>query len=62
MLTRQNLLRPAEAGPPTIRYETTGEDTEWFVRTARQMLGMGIEAVDRAPTGAIRLPKQVAHP
>lgn len=62
VLTERDLLRPADAGPPTIRYETTGEDTEWFVRTARQMLGIGIEAVDRVPTGAIGLSTPVAQP
>ena len=55
-LTERGLLRGADAGEPTIRYETTGEDTEGFVRLARRMLGIGIESVDPVPTGAIMLP------
>lgn len=55
-LTDLGMLRPQSAGDPTIRYETTGEDTEAFMHLARRMLGMGIEAVDRAPTGVISLP------
>lgn len=55
-LTKRNLLRPHDAGAPTIRYETTGSDSSEFVRLAKNMLGIGIESVEPAPTGAIPLP------
>lgn len=55
-LTEQGLLRPAGSAEPEIRYEATGSDTAGFVGLAHRMLGIGIDAVDRAPTGAIRLP------
>lgn len=56
VLTEQELLRPADAGPGTVRYEATGDDTVEFVGLARRLLGIGIDAVDHAPTGAIRIP------
>ncbi|MFV0435540.1 MAG: glutamate racemase [Leucobacter sp.] len=56
VLTEQGLLRPADAGEPVVRYEATGADTLAFVELARRMLGIGIDAVDRLETGAIRLP------
>ncbi|GAA2179788.1 glutamate racemase [Leucobacter tardus] len=55
-LTEQDLLRPADAGPGAVRYEATGDDTAEFVALARRLLGIGIDAVDHAPTGAIRIP------
>lgn len=55
-LTDRELLRPDDAGVGTVRYEATGDDTDEFVGLARRMLGIGIDAVDHAPTGAIRLP------
>lgn len=55
-LTKRNLLRPYDAGSPKIRYETTGGDSTEFVRLAKNMLGIGIESVEPAPTGAIPLP------
>lgn len=55
-LTRLDLLRSHDVGEPTITYETTGDDSGEFVRLAKSMLGMGIESVDPAPTGAIALP------
>lgn len=55
-LTDLGLLRSAALGEPVVRYETTGDDTDAFVELARRMLGIGIEAVDRLETGAIRLP------
>ncbi|MGO1537964.1 MAG: glutamate racemase [Leucobacter sp.] len=59
VLTELNLLRPADTGEPVLRYEATGDDTEAFVELARRMLGIDIDAVDRAPTGAIQLPHTV---
>lgn len=56
VLTDRRLLRDPAAGEPTVRYEATGEDTAAFVELARRMLGIGIDAVDYLPTGAIRLP------
>ena len=56
VLTDHGLLRDSTAGEPTVRYEATGEDTADFVELARRMLGIGIDAVDHLPTGAIRLP------
>ncbi|MFC5338450.1 glutamate racemase [Leucobacter denitrificans] len=56
VLTEQGLLRPAGAGEPTIRYETTGQDNDEFMRLARRMLGIGIDSIDPVPTGAIALP------
>ncbi len=56
VLTEQELLRPPAAGDPMLRYEATGDDTRGFVDLARRMLGIGIDAVDRLETGAIRLP------
>lgn len=56
VLTEQELLRPADAGPGAVRYEATGDDTVEFVDLARRLLGIGIDAVDHAPTGAIRIP------
>ena len=56
VLTERELLRPAGAGEPVVRYEATGADTRGFVDLARRMLGIGIDAVDRLETGAIRLP------
>lgn len=56
VLTERGLLRQVGGAEPTIRYEATGEDTEGFVDLARRMLGIGIEYVDHAPTGAIHLP------
>lgn len=55
-LTERGLLRPADAGEPTVRYEATGPDTEAFVTLARRMLGNSIERVERVQTGAIQLP------
>lgn len=55
-LTDRGLLRDPGAGEPTVRYEATGEDAAEFVELARRMLGIGIDAVDHLPTGAIRLP------
>ncbi|MCB0920165.1 MAG: aspartate/glutamate racemase family protein, partial [Actinobacteria bacterium] len=57
VLTQRELLRDPAAGEPLIRYEATGEDTAAFVELARRMLGIGIDAVDHLPTGAIRLPR-----
>ncbi len=57
VLTREELLRDPGAGEPTVRYEATGSDTAAFVELARRMLGIGIDAVDHLPTGAIRLPR-----
>ncbi|UOR00251.1 glutamate racemase [Leucobacter allii] len=56
VLTARELLRPAGSGEPELRYEATGEDTAGFVELARRMLGIGIDAIDRVPTGTIRLP------
>lgn len=56
VLTNHDILRAADAGEPTVRYEATGEDTAGFVELARRMLGIGIDAVDHLPTGAIHLP------
>ena len=55
VLTDHGLLR-TDPAQPIVRYEATGEDTASFVELARRMLGIGIDAVDRAPTGSIRLP------
>ncbi len=55
-LTDRGLLRSEDAGEPLVRYEATGADTAGFVELARRMIGIGIDAVDRMPTGAIRLP------
>lgn len=55
-LTELDLLRDPAGGEPTIRYETTGDDTAAFVELARRMLGIGIEAVDHLATGIIHLP------
>lgn len=55
LLTEAQLLR-GDSSEPTVRYEATGTDTEAFVELARRMLGIGIDSVDRAPTGAITLP------
>ncbi|WP_416446428.1 glutamate racemase [Leucobacter sp. HNU] len=55
-LTDHGLLRSEDAGEPLVRYEATGADTAAFVELARRMIGIGIDAVDRMPTGAIRLP------
>ncbi|MBK0420188.1 glutamate racemase [Leucobacter sp. CSA1] len=55
-LTDRGLLRPAGGPEPVLRYEATGDDATAFVDLARRMLGIGIDAVDHAPTGAIRLP------
>lgn len=55
-LTNRNMLRPHDAGTPTLRYETTGSDSTEFVRLAKNMLGIGIETVEPAPSGAIPLP------
>ncbi|GAA1795650.1 glutamate racemase [Leucobacter iarius] len=55
-LTDRGLLRAEDAGEPLVRYEATGADTAGFVELARRMIGIGIDAVDRMPTGAIRLP------
>ncbi|MGO3147917.1 MAG: glutamate racemase [Leucobacter sp.] len=56
-LTERGLLRPEDAGEPTIRYEATGQDTEEFVRLARRMLGIDIDFVEPLTTGAISLPE-----
>ncbi|WP_053388213.1 glutamate racemase [Leucobacter japonicus] len=56
VLTDRGLLRPTGSGEPELRYEATGPDTAAFVELARRMLGIGIDAVDRLETGAIRLP------
>lgn len=56
-LTARGLLRPQGSGEPELRYEATGADTAGFVELARRMLGIGIDAVDRVQTGAIRLPE-----
>lgn len=55
-LTDRGLLRAEDAGEPLVRYEATGADTAGFVELARRMIGIGIDAVDRMPTGTIRLP------
>lgn len=56
VLTQRGMLRDPALGDPVLRYEATGEDTAGFVELARRMLGIGIDAVDHPPTGAIRLP------
>lgn len=56
VLTREGLLRDADAGAPTVRYEATGADTDHFVDLARRMLGIDIGEVESVHTGAIRLP------
>ena len=56
-LTDRGLLRVEDAGEPLVRYEATGADTAGFVELARRMIGIGIDAVDRMPTGSIRLPR-----
>lgn len=61
VLTDRGLLRPESAGAPTIRYETTGQDNDEFMRLAKRMLGIGIESVDPVPTGAISLPLIHTH-
>ncbi len=58
VLTREGLLRDADAGEPTVRYEATGDDTAGFVELARRMLGIDIDEVENVQTGAIRLPKK----
>lgn len=56
VLTQQGLLRDPGLGEPEVRYEATAEDAAGFVELARRMLGIGIDAVDHLPTGAIHLP------
>lgn len=50
-LTANGLLRDSAAGPPTIRYETTGGDTNEFVRLARRMLGIGGDPLEPVVNG-----------
>jgi glutamate racemase len=53
-LVSRGLERTAP-GDPSIRYETTGADTESFVRLAHRMLGAEVSSVDVVRTGAIDL-------
>lgn len=61
-LTEQDLLRDPDAGEPSIRYETTGEDAAAFVELARRMLGIGIDRVNHLETGVIHLPADFVEP
>ena len=54
VLVSRGLERTA-AGEPSIRYETTGDDTDAFVRLAHRMIGTEVAAVDVVRTGAIDL-------
>ena len=54
VLVSQGLERAA-AGEPSIRYETTGDDTDAFVRLAHRMIGTDVASVDVVRTGAIDL-------
>ncbi|MGO2139216.1 MAG: glutamate racemase [Leucobacter sp.] len=53
-LTERGLLRDPAAGPPSIRYETTGGDTSEFVRLAKRMLGIGGDTLDTVVRGKSR--------
>ena len=55
-LTERGLLRDPDAGPPTIRYETTGGDTNEFVRLARRMLGIGGDSLATVVNGNAAAP------
>lgn len=48
-------LERAAAGEPSVRYETTGDDTEAFVRLAHRMIGTDVASVDVVRTGSIDL-------
>ncbi|HWD62045.1 MAG TPA: glutamate racemase [Humibacter sp.] len=54
VLVSRGLVRTV-AGEPSIRYETTGDDTDAFVRLAHRMIGTEVAAVDVVRTGAIDL-------
>ncbi|WP_449278554.1 glutamate racemase [Leucobacter sp. GX24907] len=60
-LTETGMLRSDTAGEPVLRYEATGGDTAGFAELAHRLLGIGIDAVDHAPTGAIELPQNRPH-
>ncbi|MGN6128277.1 MAG: glutamate racemase [Humibacter sp.] len=48
-------LERAASGEPSVRYETTGDDTEAFVRLAHRMIGTDVASVDVVRTGSIDL-------
>lgn len=54
VLVSRQLERTA-AGAPSIRYETTGDDTEAFLSLAHRMLGTDLPHADVVRTGAIDL-------
>jgi len=42
--------------PPTLRYEATGSDADYFLRLAHRFIGPEVQAVDLVTTGVIDLP------
>ncbi|GAB3390090.1 glutamate racemase [Humibacter soli] len=54
VLVSRGLERTA-TGEPSIRYETTGDDTDAFVRLAHRMIGTDVASVDVVRTGSIDL-------
>ncbi|WP_374007045.1 glutamate racemase [Leifsonia sp. LS-T14] len=42
--------------PPTLRYEATGSDADYFLRLAHRFIGPEVLAVDLVTTGVIDLP------
>lgn len=49
-------LERQESTPPTIHYEATGSDTDYFLRLAHRFIGPEISRVDLVRTGVIDLP------
>lgn len=45
-----------ESTPPTIRYEATGLDADYFLRLAHRFIGPEVSRVDLVQTGVIDLP------
>ncbi|WP_295119040.1 glutamate racemase [uncultured Leifsonia sp.] len=50
-------LERRETAPPTIRYEATGTDADYFLRLAHRFIGPEIYRVDLVQTGVIDLPQ-----
>jgi glutamate racemase len=49
-------LERTETTPPSIRYEATGSDADYFLRLAHRFIGPEIFRVDLVQTGVIDLP------
>lgn len=61
VLVSQGLERTS-AGPPSYRYEATGDSAEDFLALAHRLIGPEVSRVDLIETGTLNLSELASHP